>query len=105
MRCDVPIPYEDGLHDRRRGAGNTLVTNEKLESACERSSGKDGATCKRSCVGVYGRCSDAVDESLDDPSVETKKVASVEKFDVSPSGEAREDVLNKTSHGYSCCHS
>lgn len=32
-------------------------------------------------------------------------VVMIECLDVSASGEAREDVLNKASHGKSCCHS
>lgn len=67
--------------------------------------GKNGATWKRSWSGVLGRWSDAVDESFDRPTDDPCAVAKMEKFDGTPSGEAREDVIIKPLHGIWCRHS
>lgn len=55
------------MHERRRGADDSFVANEENFGHCKSTMGEDGAACYRSVVGVCGRCSDAVDESFDEP--------------------------------------
>lgn len=53
--------------------------------------------------GADGRWSDAVDEPMDDPTENTCKIPDDHKK-CAPTGEAREDVLNKAVHLKWCCH-